>query len=401
MAVRIGSVKAGEPIPIDCVGGLLISPRDAGSDSPAWATGAPVEIRASKRGWSVKGKPAGTASSQREFPPCELVVVAREGAPRTLEWNHVKWPGELRLVEVSSDGGLDGAGTSPRRIDLVMDIAMESYLPGVIAKELYGGWDKETYRAQAIAARSFAFVERDRWAGRRHYDLVAGQQSQAWEGETKNQRAIDAVAATRGQMLVVDGRVVPAYYSSACGGHPASALGTLTDNPFHSIAAVSAGDAGKRVGACCQGASVASWKVTIPRSAVRSRLQAWGKVNGRPDLAAIEMPSAIEINERNAAGRAISFTLTAGKHSYEIGAEDLRWAMNAPRDRKTTLKSGDLAAKFVRVDGAASVEFSGRGFGHGVGLCQHGAQEMAKSGATAQEILARYYLGATIERAWK
>jgi stage II sporulation protein D len=84
--------------------------------------------------------------------------------------------------------------------------------------------------------------------------------------------------------------------------------------------------------------------------------------------------------------------------AVEIAAEDFRWAMNAPRDRATTLKSGDIEVKVSKSAGTA--EISGRGFGHGVGLCQHGAQAMAKSGASAKKILDRYYPGASIVRGW-
>ena len=392
VAVKIGSQKASMPITLGGADAMTVGDASIGDSASRWTVRGPLEIRASPTGWVVKEQRGGAS---RHFTPCELSVSGSGGATGSpILWNGVKWPGTLRLVV--EDG--DGAKKGPPQIDLVIDIGIEAYLPGVIAKELYASWDPETFRAQAIAARSYATVEEDRWSGRRHWDMVAGQQSQAWAGETSNQRAIEAVRATRGEVLVTNGRVVPSYYSSSCGGRPASALNTLTDNPFHDIVAVSAGDQGPRAGRCCQGASVATWSVTIPLSSVRARLQAWGKANGRPDLAAIELPTAIEVSDRNAAGRATEVRVRSARGAVELGAEDFRWAMNAPRDKATTLKSGDIEVKIIK--GKASAEVSGRGFGHGVGLCQHGAQAMAKSGASARSILERYYPGAAIVRGW-
>ncbi len=399
MAVRIGTSPIGSAITIGCETTLRVAPHDEAGTSKAWRVEPPIEIRATKQGWSVDSKGSKGKGIRKEFARCELIIVADGPNPRPVKWNKIDWPGSLRLVEVA--GGQAGTAAPATAIDLVMDIAMEQYIPGVIAKELYGSWDEDTFEAQAIAARSFAVVEKDRWVGRRHYDLVAGQQSQAWAGATTNEKALRAVRDTRGQLLVEGGRVVPAYYSSACGGRPASALGTLTDNPHHDIASVSAGSAGRRSGPCCQESTEGSWSVKIPLAAVRARLVSWGKANGRPDLAGLEVPTAIEVKERNAAGRASVILIKCPKRSCEISAEDFRWAINAPRNKATTLKSGDLTAKIVGRGEKAVVEIDGRGFGHGVGMCQHGAQAMAKGGASAKKILERYYPGAKIEQAWK
>lgn len=83
----------------------------------------------------------------------------------------------------------------------------------------------------------------------------------------------------------------------------------------------------------------------------------------------------------------------------EIDSEDFRWAMNAPRDKSTMLKSGDCTVKITKSSGGTAV-FTGRGFGHGVGMCQHGAQAMAHSGSTYRAILKDYYPGSKIVKAW-
>jgi stage II sporulation protein D len=352
------------------------------SDEGAHVLAAPVEIAASAAGWTARD-----ASGARAAWPAQvsqLRVEAASGAPE-IEWNGSRWPGSMRLVRVA--GGA---------MDVVMDVPMETYLPGVVAKELYGSWDLDTYKAQAVAARSYAVVEDDRWSDRRHFDVVAGEQSQAWIGATQNPTALQAVRETRGMVLVHDGLVVPAYYSSACGGRPATARGAITDNPHHGIAPIATGEGAARSG-CCERTKVATWKATIPASKVAERLRAWGRSNWRPDVAAIESISAIRPSGRNAAGRTTAFTLTTPKGEVAIGAEELRTAINAARDRATSIRSSDCTIALTR----GSMEFAGRGFGHGAGMCQHGAQEMARRGTGWREILARYYPQSSVETAWR
>ena len=388
VAIRIETLALNQVVIINHAGGRLqISPEHPSANEQNWTANAPIEIRAQGDGWRVtSANKTGTPSVTHEFPAGELTIQSLNSDTRPIQWNQREWPGKLRVVR------------TPNNVDLVMDVKMDSYLPGVIAKELYPSWCDAAYHAQAIAARSFAVVEEARWEGRRHYDMVAGQQSQAWIGATENRKALSAVRDTRGQVLVHDGLVVPAYYSSACGGRPANALGVLTDNPFHNIDCVSTGNVSARRTSCCETTSVATWKASIALTKVQTRLQAWGSANGRADLASLQLPTSIEVVDKNAAGRPEQFRIQTRKGgSVLIESEDFRRAINAAGDSKSSMRSCDCS---IRIAGG-NAEFSGRGFGHGVGLCQHGAQEMGRKGRTYQEILARYYPQSMIVQAWK
>ncbi len=388
VAIRIETLAPSEVVIINhAAGRIRISPEDPSATDVEWTANTPIEIRIQNDGWRVtSAKRGGAPAETHEYGAGELTIQSPAGDSRCIQWNQKEWPGKMRVVR------------TPSSVDLVVDVGMDSYLPGVIAKELYPSWCDAAYHAQAIAARSFAVVEEARWEGRRHYDMVAGQQSQAWIGATENAKAIAAVRDTRGQVLVHDGVVVPAYYSSACGGRPANAFGVLTDNPFHNIVCVSTGNDSARRTSCCQGASIATWKVSIPLAKIQARLQAWGCANARPDLAALQLPSSVEISDKNSAGRPVEFRIRTNKGvSVLIEAEDFRRAINAPGDSKSSMRSCDCSIRIV----GATAEISGRGFGHGVGLCQHGAQEMGRKGSTYKQILARYYPQSMIVQAWK
>jgi len=384
VAIRLATVPSAQPLTLMSSGKVRVQ-CDGDPASSAWTTEGTVTVRLLPKGWQVSRSGGGAAAVDRAFDRRPLLIEPI-GRSDEIRWNDRDWPGALRL-HITDDG-----------IDLVMIVGMESYLPGVIAKELYPSWTPAAYRAQAIAARSYATVEADRWEGRRHYDMVAGQLSQAWIGATDNAKANDAVRQTRGQLLVESGSVVPAYYSSACGGRPANALGTVTDNPHHDIASVSTGDGAARKEGCCGGSSVASWKVTIPVSTIVARLRAWGAANGRGDLSKIDGLARVEVADRNAAGRPVMLRLRPARGvDLQIEAEDFRRAINAAGDAKSSIKSCDCEVAIRGTDAT----ISGRGFGHGVGMCQHGAEAMGRAGRDERAILARYYPKASIVRAWK
>ena len=329
---------------------------------------------------------AGSARASRVDLPSSnrLFIAPAPGAGGDLQCRGGSWPGTAELV-----------ATGPDASDLVFVVPMETYLPGVIVKELIQGWAPETYRAQAVAARSYAACEHAWWQGRRHYDVNADQSSQAWVGITRDATALAAVRDTSGEYLVFDGRVVPAYFSSACGGMPANATDAILDGTWVDIAPLivdARNDA--RPKGCCEKAPTARWKASIACDEMARRLNAWATAQGRKDLAGLGTVKAVSLAEANAAGRPTDFRITdKSGRSVTWEAEDMRRALR--EGSKDLIKSSNVT---VRVSGGR-VSFEGRGHGHGVGMCQYGAQAMAKAGRGYREILERYYPSATVQRA--
>ncbi|NBX24606.1 MAG: SpoIID/LytB domain-containing protein [Planctomycetes bacterium] len=349
----------------------------------------PVSVQAMPDGWRVV-----QASGQRDAERLELrpggplEIHPPRGAAAELQWRGGGWPGFATLVPLQGDGSA--------QVDLVFHVPMETYLPGVLAKELYKEWAPETYRAQAVAARSYAMCEHAWWQGRRHFDVVAGQASQAWVGATADPKSRDAVADTRGEYLVFDGRVVPAYYSSCCGGAAASATDAIRDGSWMDIAPLSVtDDRFIRAKNCCEKARTASWRVTLPADEFARRLNTWSRDEGRKDLGTLKSVRSISVAERNPAGRPTMYRIVdAGGRKALWGSEDLRYAINGGASgTRDALKSGYLTPRVER----GSVVLEGRGHGHGAGMCQYGAETMAKAGRAHAEILRRYYPGATLE----
>lgn len=280
-------------------------------------------------------------------------------------------------------------------LDVVNHLSIEAYLPGVLDRELYRNWHPNTFRAQAIAARSYAMHTMHRHRGR-HYDVEASTADQAYGGITSNRNANDAVATTHGQVLTYQDHVLPAYYSSCCGGvgqDAASAFPTGLDIlPLR----------GRRHGGWCRQSPYFRWgPLTRNKLLFERRLRAWGKARQHP-LRTLSGIASIRVTQRNEVGRATGVVIhDETGQAFSLRAESMRLAANhepnglPPIDRKQRLPSAQMQATVTR----DTIRFhDGRGFGHGVGMCQYGSQAQALAGHEPNAILHFYYPGATIDR---
>lgn len=299
------------------------------------------------------------------------------------------YPGSLVLVPT-----VDRLGQPTGGFDLVNHVPMETYLPGVMAGELFPNWHEQTYRAQAIAARSYALWEMQIGQGR-HYDLHATVASQAYRGSTANSKAVGAVNATRGLVLAYHGRVVPAFYSSDSGGRGQDAAVAFPGR-VRDIAPLRGRDQGLwgNIGTRHRWGPI----VRDANSLVR-RISAWGKAHRNP-IAGLSSIAAVQIVATSSSGRPARFAIidTSGTR-FTLACESFRNACNrqVPGLPKLTLKHKVLSSDVqVLVRGGQVTFVNGRGFGHGVGLSQWGAQHMAMRGYDAPSILGFYYNSASI-----
>jgi stage II sporulation protein D len=381
--VRVRIVPAAEAIRVDGPARVRVSAYAADvAGSAVYAAPLIVRRKADRFTIETGGQTFGVA-----WPAMLIQAESGGGSEGYIRIGGVDYPGSLVLQPLP-----DGL-----QFDVINHVPMERYLPGVLDKELYKNWHAEMYRAQAVAARSYAICEcaRSRY---RAFDLEAGQASQAYIGRTANATALAAVAATRGQVLTYRGLVLPAYYSSCCGGCGQDAVVAFPNGPdleplratYH--------------GAWCQASPYYRWGPIIRRKAdLVLRLAGWGQANQQP-IAGIRSLKSIDIGGRNAVSRPTRFILTeqSGK-SWELAPEQFRFACNFAGAGLSELGSGEQLRSShvdVRVVGNEVRFTAGRGFGHGVGLCQYGAEAMAAQGGAYASILAFYYPGATLQQAY-
>lgn len=389
----------------------------------------PVLVRRATTGWLLRdasGSPVVFGDATRGTPEA-LAITAADGSA-IVSINDQAYPGEFvfvprqRPVASSATAATPAPQSTPApgspptaaapqanildqlRFDIVEHVGMETYLPGVVAKEMMPRWSPAAYQAQAIAARSYAIHEMERSRSRGEaFDLESSQWDQVYGGSVTSGPAADAVRATRGRILTTENRVLRAYYSSTCGGRPAAAKDVWpTTRGFEfNLDAPIQGTQGPHE--FCSFSPRHRWTTTRPTAELVRRFAGYGRENGLA-VRGIASLSKIEPSVTTADGRPSAYRVfdEQGKW-YPLSAEQLRnacnWTSNSGLPAitpHTRVYSGDTEFKIEK----ETTTISGRGFGHGVGMCQFGAEGMSRAGRSAEEILMHYYPGTTLIKAY-
>lgn len=288
------------------------------------------------------------------------------------------------------------------RFDVIEVVGIESYLVGVVPSEMFPDWGPTAFKVQAVTARTYALHERARSINlNQSYDLESTTADQAYSGGNQLSDAVRAVKETRGVVLTTRGELLRAYYSSTCGGRNAAAADvwpTTRGFEFNLAAPIQAHVRDH----ACQSSKWYRWEVTRDRLQLSTQIRAWAQRQGHParDLTLLE---AIEPTKFSTGGRPGTYRLRDERgRGYELTAEELRIACNtsAPAvpavTNATRVRSGDVEFEF----NGARVTIRGRGFGHGVGMCQYCAKGFADKGEDWETIVRRFYPGAKLERAY-
>jgi stage II sporulation protein D len=253
---------------------------------------------------------------------------------------------------------------------IAVTLPVESYVERVVASESGPADTLESLKALAVVVRSFALHESH---GHADYDLCDSTHCQLlhWGGNGERQRAAHvATLATSGETLWFHGQQALAYFNKDCGGRTASpseiwprarAASYLPSQPDRYCAA----SAGRE------------WASQLTRADIAAALASHGVA--RPGW------KHLSVAQRGASGRAVTVRLDTS----EVAAEDFRLAVGE------SLGWNQLPSTWFEVNEQGDrFFFHGRGWGHGVGLCQKGAAAMAVQNRTEAEILAQYFPGA-------
>jgi stage II sporulation protein D len=336
-------------------------------------------------GWQISGV-AVPGKGELTIWPSEDASVSVNGRP---------YRGKFRLVP--SGGG--GATT----FDVVNDVDVDSYLKGVLARELLRGWNEETYRAQAIVARTYALYESRKRGRDNHWDLFPDQRSQVYGGYTdETARSRAAVEDTTGIVLAYGQpgreRIFKTYFSACCGGVTQSAA-----DAFGEAYIVPLSDQNLQ-GLCSQAPRYNWGPVEIPKDELTRRLR--GYVAWRENRKAEEVPMAtiakLDIQSLNRFNRPIRFVATdVNDVRYSLSGEELRNAINgfAPKGDGRRLNSSFV--KVINEPGADVIKFvEGHGHGHGVGMCQYCSEARADAGMRHEDVILSAFPRAKLVRAY-
>lgn len=284
------------------------------------------------------------------------------------------------------------------RLVAVNVIDLESYLRGVVPLEM-GFLSPEAYeavKAQAVAARSYTLATMGRW---RHlgYDLVSTVEDQVYGGVAKEKAACNqAIHDTRGVVLAYDGSAIRAFYSSTCGGTTAGPDEVWGHKPVEYLKTVR--DRTRRVDdSFCEGSPRFRWSEEWTLAAFETMLDQHLK-RGEPGWSRAKYGAlrGIAIRDRGESKRVAALRLEFEKGTIDLRGDEVRWAIRRPNGEG--LRSALLTkVEFSKASkGRSKIRISGRGYGHGVGLCQFGAFGMSKTGYEYTQILRFYYRGARL-----
>lgn len=268
----------------------------------------------------------------------------------------------------------------------VAHLNLEEYLAGVLAGEVpFDKWHTEALKAQAIASRSFAYYQLKKNAAEL-YDVESTIMSQVFRAGFRNNPLLaNVINATRGMVLTSGGAPFSAYFHSTCGDHTDPSSLVFPDRPAaRPFAPVACG--------FCAQSPAFRWTHSLDKRALEQKLAS--NFSASQHLAGITF---LDANGAAIGPDAAAFRRAALVHikrtdgtSFQLAANPFRLAAG-PKDLKSMLFA-------QTVDRGSTIELSGAGFGHGVGLCQWGSEGMAATGYSHLQILGKYYAGAALTR---
>jgi stage II sporulation protein D len=271
-----------------------------------------------------------------------------------LEVNGRKFKGDIRLIKHGES-----------RFSVINGVPLEDYVKGILFHEVSHYWPQEALKAQAVVSRTYALYSLQQ---NRHqeFDVRGDIFSQVYGGkDSERYRTNDAVEETAGEVLTFQGRIFPAYFHSTCAGHTedASALWNIDLPPLKGVAC-----------GFCQESPRYFWTYRISARELAGRLKHGGY--------SVEGFDTITVAGNDLSGRVTYVNFISGGKTTKISAVELRRILG-PQSLRSTYFEVSLSGR--------EVVFRGKGWGHGVGLCQWGAYFMAKQGYSYTQILQHYY----------
>ena len=266
----------------------------------------------------------------------------------------------------------------------LLELELERYLSGtVLAEADFRGLNMtvaaRVAQVQAILARTYALANQARHSDE-GFDLCSTTHCQVYDLRASSESPVrkmveDAVRATAGLTILHDNRPINAVYHANCGGHTSDAAVPWGGNTPPYLTGVT--------DPFCVRHDPALWQF-------ESRLDALEIALASNELTRVDDLREIAVSHYDSAGRAVTVKIE-GRERRLVSGSKLRAVLAA----HFGVRSMDSTLFTVRTtDGM--VKFEGRGFGHGVGLCQRGARARAEQGHLVDEILLHYYPGTVL-----
>lgn len=298
---------------------------------------------------------------------------------------------------------------------LVNRLPLEAYLFGVLSHEVPFYFHPEALKTMSVVARTFALRQKS-FKKFKGYDICATVKCQAYEGLAyEADAARGAVKNTEGEVLLYDHHLPDLPYHATCGGMTEDVEKAWPLPPVAYLRSVVDGeepvtqDLGSEDGvreflihppqSFCRLSSRYRWKETYGREELEGLFkQSLPEILKRPVV--FDRLLAIEVTQRTPHGRATALRIRTNRETFDIPKDQIRWLTSGGQIGLGGLQSTLFVIEpELEADGnVKSATFLGGGWGHGIGLCQFGAQGMALRGYLYEKILSHYFPGTRLEK---
>ena len=313
--------------------------------------------------------------------------------------------GEITLHSIQRAYGTPSyAGTIELRrteevLVVIYELPLEKFLCKVVPSEMPFYYELEALKAQAVCARNFAYKQiMD--PGYPEYEAILDDSNARYQvyGNCQEDAFVNqAIEETKNQVMRYKGRLVTTlYFSTSCGYTTGlEAWGTEEDEASRYLKSVEVkGDDGDYE------AEIPwyRWEIRIPVETLSSQVS----LNTETDIGTIQ---DIEITKTGDGGIALEVRITGDKDTVTVETENkIRKALGGTgaevvrQDGSVEPGTAMLPSAFFTIEKEGDAfAVSGGGFGHGIGMSQNGANEMAKKGKNCEEILSLFFYDVKVE----
>lgn len=288
--------------------------------------------------------------SRKFIPSASGLLISKNG---TFRFGRHTYRGKLKIVKKNN------------RYLYVNAVSMEDYLTSVVSHEMAPSWPKEALKAQVVVARTYYM----RYKKSGLYNIDSTTNAQVYKGIRKNDNRVrSAVQSTKGELITYRGKTAEVFFHACSGGFTASSKEVWgNDVPYlksirHNF---------------CKSTPSDHWKLSMSKSQL-NRIFHRNIVD-------------IQIVSRTPSNRVAYLNLKTSQGNIKISGKHFRRKAGATRIKSTLFG--------VRKNGSSFV-FAGKGYGHGVGMCQWSARIMAqKNQYHYRQIIATFFPGTEIRKA--
>jgi len=317
----------------------------------------------------------------------KLPVVTVRGQDRNILLGNKSVPGDLITVQSAGSGVHVGDSrvygdtiaikrVPGNQVEVINYLPVDDYVKGVVPFEANPLWELEALKAQVVASRTFAVYKMLEQA-REPYDVTSGVYSQVYVGKKiENPKTNQAVEDTAGEVLTFKKRIFPGYFHSTCGGRTTDASQVWRVKPLEPLRGVEC--------KFCAKSPHYRWESVFTPEEIKTKMAEKG---GIP----VQEVKNIRYGKVDLSGRAHEMIISSTWMEKTVDADAFRVWMGPEKFKS------NLMTKISKTP-EGKFKIKGRGWGHGVGMCQYGMKYLGELGYGYREILSYYYPGAEIVR---